>query len=115
MHRRSPLLLLGLIAALLASMLPASAERPLLDYHRLDAYFTLFARDTSVPWKPASVRLDTYTSAPVDFAAYQVDPADVIAAGSNAMPRAISTRGRKPIARWRYTPPGGYRFQTNDV
>lgn len=115
MHRRSPLFTLGLIAALLATVLPASAERPLLDYHRLDAYFTLFARDASVPWKPAVVRLDTYTSAPVDFAAYQVDPADVILAGSNTLPRAVDTRRLRAVARWRYTPPGGYRFQSNDV
>jgi hypothetical protein len=115
MHGRFPLFTFGLIAALLAAFMPASAERPLLDYHRLDAYFTLFAHDTSVPWKPASVRLDTYTSAPVDFAAYQVDPADVIVAGSNTLPRAVDTRRLRAVARWRYTPPGGYRFQSNDV
>lgn len=115
MHRRSPLFTFGLIVALLAAVIPASAERPLLDYHRLDAYFTLFARDASVPWKPAVVRLDTYTSAPVDFAVYQVDPADVILAGSNTLPRAVDTRKLRPLARWRYTPPGGYRFQSNDV
>jgi hypothetical protein len=108
-------MVLGLIAAFLTVAGPAAAERPLLDYHRLDAYFTLFARDSSVPWKPASVRLDTYTSAPVDFAVYQVDPADVIVAGSNTLPRAIDTRKRTPLARWRYAPPGGYRFQSNDV
>jgi hypothetical protein len=115
MHRRSRLFVFGLVIALFAWSLPASAERPLLDYHRLDAYFTLFARDTSVPWKPATVRLDTYTSAPVDFAAYQVDPADVIVAGSNTLPRAVDTRKLRAVARWRYTPPGGYRFQSNDV
>lgn len=115
MLRRSPLLLLGLVLAFLASAVPGRAARPLLDYHRLDAYFTLFAHDTAVPWKPATVRLDTYTSAPVDFAVYQVDPADVIVAGSNTLPRAIDTRRRRPVARWRYTPPGGYRFQSNDV
>ena len=115
MYRRSPLFTLGLIAALLAPALPASAARPLLDYHRLDAYFTLFAHDSSAPWKPATVRLDTYTSAPVDFAVYQVDPADVINAGSNTLPRSIDTRRRSPVARWRYAPPGGYRFQSNDV
>lgn len=115
MRLRSTLFTFGLIAALLAGFVPAGAERPLLDYHRLDAYFTLFAPDSMVPWKPATVRLDTYTSAPVDFSVYQVDPADVIVAGSTALPRAIRTQGRKPIARWRYTPPGGYRFQSNDV
>lgn len=96
-------------------MLPANAARPILDYHRLDAYFALFARDANVPWKPATVRLDTYSSAPVDFRVYQVDPADVIVAGSNMRPRAIDTSRRKPVASWRYTPPGGYRFQSNDV
>ena len=115
MYRRSPLLLLGLIFALAATALPVRAERPLLDYHRLDAYFTLFAHDSTDPWKPATVRLDTYTSAPLDFAVYQVDPADVISAGSSTLARAIDTRRRRPIARWRYTPPGGYRFQSNDV
>lgn len=115
MHRRFPLFTLGLVAALLAAYVPASAARPLLDYHRLDAYFTLFAHDTNLPWRPASVRLDTYTSAPVDFSVYQVDPADVIVAGSNTLPRAINTRHRSALARWRYTPPGGYRFQSNDV
>lgn len=115
MDRRSPLFALGLIAALLAACLPAFAERPLLDYHQLDAYFRLFAPDTSVPWKPAQVRLDTYTSAPVDFAAYQADPADVIVAGSNALPRAVDTAKLRAVARWRFTPSGGYRFQTSDV
>jgi hypothetical protein len=115
MLRRSPLFTFGLVLVLLGACLPASAARPLLDYHRLDAYFTLYAHDTYVPWKAATVRLDTYTSAPVDFAAYQVDPADVIVAGSNTQPRAIDTRSRKPVVRWRYTPPGGYRFQSNDV
>lgn len=115
MHRRSPLFTFALILALLLTALPAPAERPLLDYHRLDAYFTLFARDAGVPWKPAVVRLDTYTSAPVDFSAYQVDPADVILAGSNTLPRAVDTRRLKPVVQWRYTPPGGYRFQSNDV
>lgn len=91
------------------------AARPLLDYHRLDAYFALYAPDSSVPWGTTTVRLDTYTSAPVTFTAYQVDPADVIVAGANTRPRAVNVRGRKPLATWRYTPPGGYRFQSNDV
>jgi len=115
MHRRCPQFVLAILTALFAACLPAAAERPLLDYHRLDAYFTLFARDSSVPWKPAQVRLDTYTSAPVDFAVYQVDPADVIVAGSNTLPRAVNTQKLHAVARWRYTPPGGYRFQSNDV
>jgi hypothetical protein len=115
MLRRSRTLLLGLVLSLVAGSLPANAARPLLDYHKLDAYFALYAPDTSVPWKPTTVRLDTYTSAPVDFAVYQVDPADVIVAGSNTRPRAVDTRRRTAIARWRYAPPGGYRFQSNDV
>lgn len=115
MLRRSRLLVFGLAFVFAAAALPAHAARPLLDYHRLDAYFALYARDTNVPWKPATVRLDTYTSAPVDFAVYQVDPADVIVAGSTTRPRAIDTHRLKPLARWQYTPPGGYRFQSNDV
>lgn len=107
--------LFGLVLALVSGSMPAQAARPILDYHRLDAYFSLFARDSNVPWKAATVRLDTYSSAPLDFSVYQVDPADVIVAGSNTRPRAIDTRRRKPVARWRYTPPGGYRFQSNDV
>jgi hypothetical protein len=115
MHRRSRFLVFGLALALIALAAPARAARTLLDYHRLDAYFALYARDANVPWKPATVRLDTYTSAPVDFSAYQVDPADVIVAGSTTRPRAIDTRRLRAVARWRYTPPGGYRFQSNDV
>jgi hypothetical protein len=94
---------------------PARAARPLLDSHQWDAYFALFARDVSVPWKPATVRLDTYSGAPVDFAAYNVDPADVIVAGQNRAARALDTAHRKPLVRWRYSPPPGYRFESNDV
>ncbi|HET7814915.1 MAG TPA: hypothetical protein VFL13_11130 [Candidatus Baltobacteraceae bacterium] len=112
MFRR--LLTAGLAVAL-ALPAPAFAARPLLDYHRLDAYFALYARDASVPWKGATVRLDTYTSAPVQFAVYQTDVANVISAGANTRPRAIDTHKLRPIARWSYTPPGGYRFQSNDV
>ena len=115
MLHRSRAFVLGLALSLFAGLLPASAARPILDYHRLDAYFALYAHDTNVPWKPTTVRLDTFTSAPVDFSVYAVDPADVIVAGSNTRPRAIDTRHRKAIANWRYTPPGGYRFQSNDV
>ena len=114
MLRRLPAFILGLALSLSAGM-PAQAARPILDYHRLDAYFALYAHDSNVPWKTTSVRLDTFTSAPVDFSVYRVDPADVIVAGSNTRPRAIDTRHLTPIARWRYTPPGGYRFQSNDV
>ena len=49
------------------SVLPVRAERPIVDLHRLDAYFALFAGDSNVPWKAATVRLDTYSSAPVQF------------------------------------------------
>ncbi len=61
------------------------------------------------------MRLDTYSSAPVDFAAYEVDPADVIVAGGNRPARALDTSRRKPVARWRFSPPAGYRFVTNEV
>ena len=69
--------------------LPAFAARPLLDRHQWDAYFALFARDVYVPWKPATVTLDTYSGAPVDFAAYNVDPAEVVIAGTNPRVRSI--------------------------
>jgi len=115
MSPRSSLLAAGLALCAIAGTMPARAARPIVDLHRLDASFALFARDTNVPWKTSSVRLDTYSSAPVDFAAYQVDPADVIVAGSNARPRVVDTRSRKAVVRWRFTPPGGYRFQSNDV
>jgi hypothetical protein len=98
-----------------ATLGPAFAARPLLDRGQWDAYFALFARDVYVPWKPATVRLDTYSGAPVDFAAYNVDPAEVIVAGQNRTPRAIDTTRRKPLVRWRFSPPPGYRFVSNDV
>ncbi len=103
--------------ALVVALLPTSgrAGRPLLDQHQWDAYFSLFAPDVSLPWKPARVHLDTYSSAPVDFAAYEVDPADVIVAGANHPARALDTSTRAPVARWRFSPPSGYRFVTNDV
>jgi len=94
---------------------PASAARPLLDHHQWDAYFALFARDVYVPWKPATVTLDTYSGAPVDFAAYNVDPADVVIAGANRAARPIDTSRLRPLARWRFSPPPGYRFETSDV
>jgi hypothetical protein len=94
---------------------PALAERPMVDLHRLDAYFALFASDSNVPWKSTTVRLDTYSSAPVQFSVYQVDPADVITAGSNERPRAIDTRRRRPVVRFSFTPPGGYQFQSNEI
>jgi hypothetical protein len=103
----------ALALALLAA--PVSAARPIVDLHKLDAYFALFASDSNAPWQPTTVRLDTYSSAPVQFSVYQVDPADVLTAGSNARPRAIDTRGRKPIVSFGFTPPGGYQFQSSEV
>ncbi|MBD5604606.1 MAG: hypothetical protein IAI48_05890, partial [Candidatus Eremiobacteraeota bacterium] len=96
-------------------MRPADAARPLLDRHQWDAYFALFARDVYVPWKPASVRLDTYSGAPVDFAVYNVDPAEVIVAGQNRAARPLDTSHLRPLVRWRFSPPPGYRFESNDV
>ncbi|MGA8839170.1 MAG: hypothetical protein WB491_01610, partial [Candidatus Aquilonibacter sp.] len=109
---RVPLVVL-LALALLAA--PASAARPIVDLHKLDAYFALFASDSNVPWQATTVRLDTYSSAPVQFAVYQVDPADVLSAGSNARARAIDTRGRRPVTTFSFTPPGGYQFQSSGV
>lgn len=110
-HRIAAFVLL----AFACTVLPVRAERPIVDLHRLDAYFALFAGDSSVPWKPTSVRLDTYSSAPVAFSVYQVDPADVLTAGSNARPRAIVTRNRRAIVSFEFTPPGGYQFQSNEI
>ncbi len=108
--------LAGALALLLLTTLgPAFAARPLLDRGQWDAYFALFARDVYVPWKPSAVRLDTYSGAPVDFAAYNVDPAEVIVAGQNRTPRAIDTAHRRPVVRWRFSPPPGYRFVSSDV
>jgi hypothetical protein len=67
-----------------------------------------------VPWKRISVRLDTYSGAAVDFAAYPVDPAEVLVAGS-ARSRPIDTAHRTPVARWRFTPPQGLLYTPNDV
>ncbi|HLX26308.1 MAG TPA: hypothetical protein VKR05_04900, partial [Candidatus Cybelea sp.] len=83
------------LAIVAVSDAPAAAERQIVDLHRLDANFQLFAADSSVPWKAATVRLDTYSSAPVSFTVYQVDPADVLTAGANVSPRAVSTAGRR--------------------
>jgi hypothetical protein len=104
----------GFLAAAVVAA-PVRAERPIVDLHRLDAYFELFAADSSVPWKPTAVRLDTYSSAPVAFSVYQIDPADVLTAGSNFSPRAIVTSGRRPALSFNFTPPGGYQFQSNEV
>ncbi|HTV73812.1 MAG TPA: hypothetical protein VME66_08925, partial [Candidatus Acidoferrales bacterium] len=94
---------------------PARAARPLLDQPQWDRYFALSARDVMVPWQPATVRLATYSGAPVDFAVYNVDPAEVIVAGQNRPARAIDTRRMRPLARWRFSPPPGYRFEVSDV
>jgi hypothetical protein len=104
-----------LLASLTIVPLGAFGARPLLDRHQWDAYFALFARDVSVPWQPATVRLDTYSGAPVDFAVYNVDPAEVILAGQDRTTRPLDTSGRKPLLRWRFMPPPGYRFESNDV
>lgn len=90
------------------------AARPLLDTHKLDGVFALYARDVMVPWKAPTVRLDTYSGAPVDFSAYEVDPADVLIAGSARL-RAIDTSHARAVARWKFTPPQGYKFESNDV
>ena len=107
--------LVGGLTIVAVSVAPAAAERQIVDLHRLDANFQLFAADSSVPWKTATVRLDTYSSAPVNFTVYQVDPADVLTAGANVSPRAVSTAGRHPLAAFNFTPPGGYQFQSNAV
>ena len=111
---RSACVALAALIFVLAA-LPARAARPLLDSGKWDNYFALYARNASVPWKHISLRLDTYSGAAVDFAAYDVDPADVLVAGANSRPRAIDTSHRAPVARWRFTPPPGLRFESNDV
>ena len=90
------------------------AKRPLPDSGKWDRTFALYARDVAVPWKRIGVRLDTYSGAPVDFAAYEVDPADVLVAGGSRV-RAVDTSHRTPVARWRFTPPVGLRYTPNDV
>ncbi|HEV3156047.1 MAG TPA: hypothetical protein VGZ00_01750 [Candidatus Baltobacteraceae bacterium] len=101
--------------AVLGIDMRAWAARPLLDQHQWDAYFALYARDTSVPWKPTTLRLDTYSSAPVDFTAYEIDPAEVIVAGVGHTARVLSTSRLHPAAQWRFDPPSGYRFVSSDV
>ena len=99
---------------LAAGAVPARAARPLPDSGKWDRTFALYARDVAVPWKRIAVRLDTYSGAPVDFAAYAVDPADVLVAGSSRA-RPLDTAHRTPVARWRFTPPAGLRYTPNDV
>lgn len=103
------------LAIVAVSVAPAAAERQIVDLHRLDANFQLFAVDSSVPWRPATVRLDTYSSAPVAFTVFAVDPTDVLTAGANVSPRAVPTAGRHPLASFNFAPPGGYQFQSNVV
>src|SRR5665213_878517 len=98
-----------------AATAQTDAARPIADAHSLDAYFALFAPDSNVPWKPATVRLETYTSAPVDLTVYAVDPSDVLTAGGNARPRAVNTARLHLLAHWQFTPPGGFQFQSNEV
>jgi len=88
--------------------------RPLPDSGKWDRTFALYARDVAVPWKRITVRLDTYSGAPVDFAAYEVDPADVLVVGTPRA-RAIDTAHRTAVAKWRFTPPTGLRYTPNDV
>jgi uncharacterized protein YfaS (alpha-2-macroglobulin family) len=106
---------LAAVLLVLLSVAPAQAARPIVDLHKFDAYFALFAADSNVPWKSTTVRLDTYSSAPVDFSVYRVDPADVLSAGSNARSRAVDTRRLRPLLQFTFSPPGGYQFQPNDV
>ncbi len=90
------------------------AARRLPDSGKWDRTFALFARDVAVPWKRIAVRLDTYSGAPVDFAAYEVDPSDVLIAGTTRS-RAIDTSHRTPVVRWQFTPPAGLHYTPNDV
>jgi hypothetical protein len=113
--RAIALAIAGLVCAVLALVGRVNAGRPLLDRHQWDSYFALFARDVAVPWKPTTIRLDTYSGARVDFAAYAVDPAEVIVAGANRSARAIDTSRLKPAIRWSFSPPQGYRFVTSNV
>ena len=66
------------------------------------------------PGSKPNVRLDTYSGAPVDFAAFEADPAEVLVAGSSRI-RALDTSSRRPAVRWKFTPPQGYKFESNDV
>ncbi|HYW53215.1 MAG TPA: hypothetical protein VE826_04545 [Dongiaceae bacterium] len=67
-----------------------------------------------MPWKRIAVRLDTYSGAPVDFAAYEADPTDVLVAGASRT-RALDTAHRTPVVKWKFTPPAGLRYTPNDV
>ncbi len=52
---------------------------------------------------------------PSSLPSIKTDIANVISAGSNARPRAVDTHKLKALAQWSYAPPGGYRFQSNDI
>jgi len=113
---RSRLLAVFVVLAFVLSTVPVRAARPLLDQHQWDRYFALFARDEYQPWQPVQVRLDTYSGAPVDLALYAIDPADVlIANGATVKERPIDLTHKQPIARWRFMPPEGYRYTSNQV
>ncbi|TAM62394.1 hypothetical protein EPN52_00450 [bacterium] len=113
---KSRLLAVLAIVLLSLSAAPARAARPLLDQHQWDRYFALFARDEYQPWQPVQVRLDTYSGAPVDLSLYAVDPADVlIANGATVKERAIDLSHARAVEHWRFTPPEGYRYTSNQV
>ena len=98
------------------SIAPVGAERPIVDLHRLDANFQLFAADSSVPWKAATVRLDTYSSAPVAFSVYQVDPRRRAHRRVEfSVPAQLLRGGRRAASSFNFAPPGGYQFQSNVV
>lgn len=115
MLRRCSAFLFGLVLAVVGAFAPAAAARPIVDVHKLDEFFALFAPDSNVPWKSTRVRLDTYSGAPVDFAAYRVDPADVLVAGSNARQRPVNLRRLRPVIAWRFVPRPGFRYQSSEV
>ncbi|MDE2571840.1 MAG: hypothetical protein KGM44_04860, partial [bacterium] len=104
------------VLVLVLSAVPAHAARPLLDQHQWDRYFALFARDQYLPSEAVQVRLDTYSGAPVDLAVYAVDPADaLIANGAAPRERPVDLSKVQAVARWRFTPPAGYRYTSNTV
>lgn len=114
LRRRTCGIVLTVGLSCLALLTPVQAARPLLDQHQWDRAFALFARDSNLPWRTTTVRLETYSSAPVEFCAYAVDPADVIVA-NHPQGRVLDTRTRKPIKQWRFSPPAGYRVEGNTV
>lgn len=115
MLRRCSAFLFGLVLSVVWVSAPAAAARPIVDVHSMDEFFALFAPDSNVPWKSTRVRLDTYSGAPVEFAAYRVHPADVLVAGVNARPRPVSLRHRRAVVTWRFDPRPGFRYQSSEV